>query len=65
MTKNDYILLARALQSSKPQINETYNERYHGALIAWNVTVENIAYELAKDNERFNRNRFLSAAGYQ
>lgn len=64
MSKKDYIILARALKESRPEKVTPYDERYHGALIAWNVTVENITYELAKDNNRFNRNKFMSAAGY-
>jgi hypothetical protein len=65
MSKKDYILLAEALKDSKPVINfsERLNEN-QAVLVQWNRTVENIAYALAKDNDRFNRNKFLTAAGY-
>jgi hypothetical protein len=63
MTKKDYIILARALQDSKPQTTGNLNDDYI-LLKSWNITVESIAYELAKDNTRFHRNTFLTACGY-
>ena len=64
MSRKDYIILARALKAAKPEKVTPYDERYHGALIAWNTVCVEIAYELANDNDRFNRNTFMNAAGY-
>jgi len=63
MSKKDYILLARALHDSKPQTTGDMNLDYM-LLKHWNITVENVAFELARDNERFNRSTFLKACGY-
>lgn len=64
MSKKDYELLAKALKDSKPQKYPLEGDRLQVALVQWNSTVEIIAFDLANNNIRFNRNKFLSACGY-
>lgn len=63
MSKKDYIKIAATLQESKPMYDVGENTAY-ALLKAWNCTVENFAYMLAKDNPLFDRIRFLRACGY-
>lgn len=56
MTRKDYILLAEALKAVADATE--YPERL-GALLAANE----IAHRLQQDNPRFDRARFLKAAG--
>ena len=56
MTRKDYILLADALKAAAYALNPP--ER-NGALLAANE----ISHCLAEDNPRFDRVRFLKAAG--
>jgi hypothetical protein len=56
MTRKDYVLLAEALQVTAYALNPP--ERT-GALLAANE----IAHRLKQDNPRFDRKRFLEAAG--
>jgi hypothetical protein len=57
MTKKDYVALAHALQDA----------RGHSSAREWNQGVDEAAQEIARvlaaDNGRFDRDRFLSAAG--
>ena len=64
MSKKDYIKLAATLKESKPVYDTDENTAY-ALLKAWNIACENFAFMLAKDNPLFDRNRFLSACGYQ
>jgi hypothetical protein len=65
MNKNTefYTLIARALHDSKPQTTGNSNDDYI-LLKHWNITVENMAYELAYHNAKFHRNTFLTECGY-
>jgi hypothetical protein len=60
MTRKDYELIAKALKT-QIEISRTYNEK-DGEL-----AVSNIAYDLVKDlateNPRFDKDRFLVACG--
>lgn len=59
MTRKDYILLANALASAKPEYVPTaspFNEQ-------WRDDCEAVADALAADNARFERERFLKACG--
>ena len=56
MTRKDYVLLAEALKAAAYALNPP--ERT-GALLAANE----IAHRLKQDNSRFDRKRFLEAAG--
>jgi hypothetical protein len=67
MTRKDYVRLAAALAWARP--NEGKASQYKPAeqrarMAAWRITVECIATELKKDNERFDHVRFANACGY-
>lgn len=64
MSRNEYDLLARALRASKPERPKDYTQEYHTKLIQWNITVENVTFELVKDNPKFKPVYFHHAAGY-
>lgn len=64
MTKKDYIKLAQALKDCKP-IGERGVSLVDTAYIqSWENVVNHVALTLKHDNQRFNRNRFLAACGY-
>ncbi len=54
MTRKDYVLIAEALRESRPQM---------GGIEGWNCAAIGVADALARDNPRFDRERFLKAAG--
>jgi hypothetical protein len=56
MTRKDYQLIADALRRSHPE---------PGICTQWMDAVLSICDALAQDNPRFNRERFLKAAGVQ
>ena len=59
MMRKDYVRLADALRSAKPSLDvPTIAKRE-----AWLAAVHVVADVLARDNPRFNRERFLSACG--
>lgn len=60
MTRKDYVLLAAALLRSKPDSSSTYMEQDQ-----WERDVKSVADALAGDNARFERQRFIDAAGVQ
>ena len=65
MTRKDYIALADALRkarrdNTRPPRNGLSE---HNRGVDW--AARNIADELARDNPRFDRQRFLEAAGVQ
>lgn len=62
MTKKNYVLIAKSLRDSRPEL--PFSDSQYVAKKQWSITVENIAHDLAKDNERFNRQVFLRACGY-
>ena len=59
MTKKDYILIAAALKAARPIGDEDY------IYTVCDVHCEAIADALGRDNPRFDRARFLAAAGVQ
>ncbi len=61
MTRKDYIVIAGALERSKPMTGLSESSLYQ--LESWTETVLEIDRSLARDNERFNSTRFLSACG--
>lgn len=61
MSKKDYVRIATAFARTRPPIifsieNDT---QYH----QWRKDVEEIAYELHRENLAFDRSRFLTACG--
>lgn len=62
MSRKDYIILARALKNSKPDLHP----QLRGALIdIWVRTCKEISATLAADNPRFDHARFLQACGVE
>ena len=57
MNKKDYILLARVFK----QHLSVFPEEFTRAVL--HVLIEAVAYELAKDNAAFKKNKFLRACG--
>lgn len=58
MTRKDYILIAAALKEARDTIASEYHLGYKQAAYC-------LADALARDNPRFDRERFLKAAGVQ
>lgn len=58
MTRKDYVLLAAALREARVEV--TSNELYT-VFKGWKRAVDALADALAKDNPRFDRDRFLAA----
>lgn len=63
MTRKDYETIAAALRAARPEADTSDTYQY-GMLVSWNVAVESLAYELARDNPRFDPVRFRAACGY-
>lgn len=59
MTRKDYVLIAAAIKA----VTEEHSADSVVNGITW--TAERIADALARDNPRFDRERFLKAAGVQ
>jgi hypothetical protein len=57
MTRNDYILIARAYAKTRPSVSD--------ALVQWFQDVSAIADVMATQNPRFNRSTFLEACGVE
>jgi len=64
MSRKDYTKLAQALKDSKPANINMLEDSAYVALKQWNITCENMAFMLAQNNPRFNREKFLTACGY-
>lgn len=60
MTRKDYELIAKALKT-QIEISRTYNEE-DGEFAVTNIAFD-LVTDLAKDNPRFDRDRFLKACG--
>jgi hypothetical protein len=60
MTRKDYVLIAAALRES-----HIYDEHEATALNQHAFTARCLSAALAKDNPRFDRERFLTACGVQ
>lgn len=62
MTRRDYVLLAAALAAAARNLKDA-GITDHSAHVAWCDCAASVADALAKDNPRFDRERFLTAAG--
>lgn len=60
MTKKDYERIARALKQAAANMTDA-GLTNHSAHVAWTECAATIADELAADNSRFDRARFLAA----
>jgi len=58
MTRKDYIAIARGFRTARPA---TMLQKRHG----WFGAVVAVADELAQDNVRFDRQKFLDACGVE
>lgn len=64
MTRKDYIELATALKAARLCIIRTEPTEFHTDMLDGNrLSAEYIAEALGRDNPRFDRERFLKAAG--
>jgi hypothetical protein len=63
MTRKDYVLIAAALARPIDAFDTPLET--HAASCAWAQACDNVADALAKDNSRFDRERFLTACGVQ
>jgi hypothetical protein len=67
MTKKDYIKIAQVLKDEKVRIENEFDSDSlvgHGASTEVTILSGKIAYMLAQDNPRFDREQFLTACGY-
>ena len=64
MTRKDYILIAAALRDTL-LIDCPTSDYLNGARAAYASAVARVADALGRDNPRFDRERFLKAAGVQ
>lgn len=61
MTRKDYVLIAAALKATyRPQLVDDHTRGINDGVAA---AAESLAIELKRDNPRFDRERFLKAAG--
>jgi hypothetical protein len=60
MTKKDYKLIAAALKGAHVSLRVHFPV---AAFLGWRVAADRVADALAQDNPRFDRARFLKAAG--
>ena len=63
MTRKDYVLIAAALKAARQ--NSNYRDAQEQMVEQHSADTRAIADALARDNPRFDRNRFLVAAGVQ
>ena len=63
MTRKDYVLIANAINASRPKDDGTWQseDMLFGATFAWKRTVEDMANALYCTNPRFDRERFVNA----
>lgn len=62
MTRKDYVAVARALATTKPEISVMlHGDSYEKVKTARQDIIDRIADVFAADNPRFNRKRFYSA----
>ena len=68
MTRKDYVKLAAALKESRRSIVQDFgivnSDSVSSAIHALEIATVEIADVLARDNGRFDRERFYIAAGY-
>lgn len=68
MTRKDYVLLAAALKGAYGEASSPHPHAAHDALgrhAGVTIAVVRLADALGRDNPRFDRERFLKAAGVQ
>lgn len=63
MTRKDYVLIAAALFTARMQVRDFDSTCRVAVLRAFDSAAHELADALAQDNERFDRERFLKAAG--
>ena len=65
MTRKDYVLIAEALRAVRPRAGDANATadvvQWMGRLDQWSDVALSVAEALARDNERFDRLRFLEA----
>lgn len=65
MTRKHFEYLAASLRSSKPERgNFPTDDRFHAAIVQWNLTVETLTFDLAQMYDRFLPVTFRQACGY-
>jgi hypothetical protein len=65
MTRKDYVLIAKALKQARDQIPNTNSSINAGEFVANSTAARLVAYALADDNPRFDRQKFLTACGVE
>jgi hypothetical protein len=60
MTRKDYVKIAAAINSAKQSTREIL-----GSASVIKLVVDRIATEMEGDNERFDRERFVAACGFE
>lgn len=63
MTKKDYILIAKIFNKNITSINERENAPIYKTTTVNKAMAKQFAYVFAKENPRFNEEKFLSACG--
>lgn len=68
MTRKDYVLITNCMNHCKPTrpdegLDYEAEFRFDGAVMQWKNDCNALADILARDNERFDRARFLNACG--
>jgi hypothetical protein len=63
MTKKDYILIAATINARRPKQNESYYGLSVADAETLNALARDFAINLAVDNPRFDRAKFLQACG--
>ena len=67
MTRRHYELIAHRIRTGVNDVKvvEPFGDYRHGLLVAHKRIANDLAYYFAKDNPRFNRAKFLAAAGVE
>lgn len=65
MTRKDYVLIAEAFKDAFKEIDMMYltGEEHDELSEGLSVGIESVADALARDNRRFDRDRFIKATG--
>lgn len=64
MTRKDYELIAAAIKEAKPLLPPVADYAETTRQLGWQTTAHAVAEALARDNPRFDRERFLAACGF-
>ena len=65
MTRKDYVLIAKKFAAERPAQNPAALNEYLPRYETWYRLANAVADAFAADNHRFDRSRFLEAAGVQ